>query len=96
MEDVRLYTVVLDDEVDAHDLDLTDLGEGTALAARHLLVTSSLTQSRLYHEIKWRLPADTALFVGELAITPKMKGQAPGSVAWVREVVELNGLFETD
>lgn len=36
---------------------------------------------------------NAALFVGELAATPKMKGQAPGSVAWAREAVELNGLF---
>ena len=34
-----------------------------------------------------RLPADTALFVGRLADTPKMKGQRPGSVRWSREHV---------
>lgn len=96
MDDVDLYSVVFDADVAAGDVDLTDLGEGIALAAQHLLVMSSLTQSRLYHEIKWRLPEDAALFVGKLGSTPKMKGQAAGSVAWVREAVETNGLFEAD
>ncbi len=93
MDDVDLYTVVFDEDVAASEFDLADLGESTALAAHHLLVMSALTQSRLYHEIKWRLPENAALFVGELAATPKMKGQASGSVAWAREAVELNGLF---
>ncbi len=95
----NLFTVVFDAPEGADDLeldlkfDLEGLGVTTALASNHLLVVSGLTQSELYHEIKYRLPDGAALFVGVLGTTPKMKGQAPGSVAWTREAVASNDLF---
>lgn len=78
------YTVVVDPAVGLDDTELDDLGVEQRLSASHALVETDLTQSELYHDIKWRLPADTALFVGRLAAVPKMKGQRPGSVGWSR------------
>jgi len=78
------YTVVVDPAVGLDDIELDDLGVEQRLSASHALVRTELTQSELYHDIKWRLPDDTALFVGRLASTPKMKGQRPGSVRWSR------------
>lgn len=78
------YSVVVDPEVGLDEIDLDDLGIEQRLSASHALVETELTQSELYHDIKWRLPDDTSLFVGRLAATPKMKGQRPGSVQWSR------------
>jgi hypothetical protein len=49
-----------------------------------VLVDSALTRSKLYHRIKWALPAGTALLVAPLAEAPKFKGMAAGALAWVR------------
>ena len=43
------------------------------------------TRSRLYHDVKARLHADSALLVARLDHAPKLKGMAPGSTSWVRE-----------
>ncbi len=90
-----LFTVVFDAPGGTDDLalDIDRVGVAMALAPNHVLVVSRLTQSELYHEIKYRLPDGAALFVGVLAATPKMKGQAAGSVAWTREAVGSNDLF---
>ena len=79
-----MYTVVVDQAVDLDEIDLDDLGDDQRLSSSHALVRTELTQSELYHDIKWRLPDGTSLFVGRLADTPKMKGQRPGSVTWSR------------
>ena len=81
------YSVVVDPDVGLDGIELDDLGVEQRLSSSHVLVRADLTQSELYHAVKWRLPADTALFVGRLADTPKMKGQRPGSVRWSREHV---------
>ena len=78
------YSVVVDPATGLDDIDLDDLGVEQRLSASHALIETELTQSELYHDVKWRLPDDTALFVGRLAATPKMKGQRPGSVRWSR------------
>jgi hypothetical protein len=85
--------VVFDVPDGAAEPGLDGLGVATAPASNHLLVVSLLTQSELYHEIKCRLPDDRALFVGVLAATPTMEGQAAGSVAWTRDAVASNDLF---
>lgn len=50
---------------------------------------SSLTRSRLYHDIKHQLPADAALLVAPLSDTrdgwPKFKYLNPGALAWLRD-----------
>jgi hypothetical protein len=50
-----------------------------------LLVESSDTLSRVFHELKWSLSEDAALFVAPLAATPKLRGLAPGTLSWLRE-----------
>lgn len=49
-----------------------------------LLVDSDLSRSKLYHRIKWALPADTPVLVAPLEEAPKFKGMAKGSLNWVR------------
>lgn len=78
------YSVVVDPAVGLDDVELDDLGVEQRLSASHALVRTELTQSELYHDVKWRLPDDTALFVGRLSSKPKMKGQRPGSMGWSR------------
>ncbi len=65
-------------------LELDEPGPAIELAPRLYLVESELTQSRLYHVVKWSLPTDTPLLVACLDGTPKFKGMAPGATAWVR------------
>jgi len=50
-----------------------------------LLVDSSDTLSRVYHELKWSLPDDSPLFVVPLAERPKLKGLAGGTQTWLRD-----------
>ena len=52
------------------------------------LVRSDLSQSKVYHRIKWQLPKDTPLVVATLAEAPKFKGMAKGSLKWVRQARE--------
>ncbi len=49
-----------------------------------LLVESADTLSRVFHELKWALSEDAALFVGPLAATPKLRGMSPGTLSWLR------------
>jgi hypothetical protein len=50
-----------------------------------VLVDSDDTLSRVYHELKWSLPAGTALAVVPLHELPKASGLAPGTQAWLRD-----------
>jgi hypothetical protein len=50
-----------------------------------LLVDSSETLSRVFHELKWALAEGTPLLVAPLAATPKLRGLAPGTLRWLRE-----------
>lgn len=59
-------------------------GDGQVLADDLLLIASDLSQSKLYHRIKWQLPQGTPLIVGTLSGAPKFKGMASGAVAWLR------------
>ena len=47
------------------------------------LIESELTQSRLYHLVKWSLPPDTKLLVAAVG-RPKFKGMEPGALSWLR------------
>lgn len=64
--------------------DLDELGPGIELAPRLHLIESELTQSRLYHLVKWSLPTDTPLLVACVDEPPKFKGMVPGATKWVR------------
>ncbi len=48
------------------------------------LIDSDDRQSRVFHELKWALPEDTALFVTRLDTRPKLKNVPPGTLAWLR------------
>ncbi len=50
-----------------------------------LLVESTDTLSRVYHELKWSLPDDNPLLVAPLAERPKLKGLAQGTQTWLRD-----------
>lgn len=54
-------------------------------ADRVYLVESDESLSRVYHELKWALPHDTALLVVPVGRTPKLKGLAPGTTTWLRD-----------
>lgn len=56
-----------------------------ALDEHLAFVETTLTRSRLYHEVKWAAPPDTPLLVVELRSRPKFKDMAPGSTAWIRD-----------
>ena len=55
-----------------------------------ILVESGLTRSKLYHRVKWALPAGMALLVAPLAEAPKFKGMAGGALAWTRRRTEIS------
>lgn len=65
-------------------LELDEFGEHQQLAPQLSLVESELTQSRLYHLVKWSLPPGSELLVAAVDGRPKFKGMEPGSLAWVR------------
>ena len=50
-----------------------------------LLVESTDSLSRVFHELKWALPEGTPLFVAPLAATPKLRGLEDGTLSWLRE-----------
>lgn len=54
------------------------------LEDRLAFVRSDLHRSAVYHGLKDALPSGTSLLVTELQEVPKMKGMAPGSLAWAR------------
>ena len=49
-----------------------------------LLVESTDTLSRVFHELKWALSEDASLLVGPLAATPKLRGLNSGTLSWLR------------
>jgi hypothetical protein len=49
-----------------------------------VLVESEETRSAVYHALRAELPEGSALLVAEPDEVPKMKGMAPGAVAWAR------------
>ncbi len=49
-----------------------------------VFVDSDDTLSRVYHELKWSLPDDSALVVAPLAAAPKLKYLHPGTQSWLR------------
>jgi hypothetical protein len=49
-----------------------------------VLIDSSESLSRVYHELKWSLAGGSALFVAPLASRPKLARVASGTLAWVR------------
>lgn len=66
-------------------LELDDLaGPRQQLTPQLSLIDSELSQSRLYHLVKWSLPPDTQLLVAAVDGRPKFKGMEPGSLAWLR------------
>ncbi|WP_027861878.1 hypothetical protein [Marmoricola sp. URHB0036] len=50
-----------------------------------LLIDSSDTLSRVFHELKWALSEDAKLFVAPVAATPKLRGVEAGTLSWLRE-----------
>lgn len=72
------------------DVDLREVLEvgagddGFELLAGLLLVDSPLGRSPLYHRVKDLQPAGEPLLVAPLDEAPKLKGMAPGAVAWLR------------
>ena len=50
-----------------------------------LLISSTESLSRVYHEFKWALPGEAALLVVPLADRPKLKGVRPGTQTWLRD-----------
>ncbi|GAA1538142.1 hypothetical protein [Nocardioides humi] len=55
------------------------------LAEGLVVVESTESLSRVYHELKWSLPEGTALLVAPLAERPKLKGLPPGTTTWLRD-----------
>ena len=53
------------------------------LRAGLIIVDSALTRSKLYHQVKWALPAGTALLVAPLSEPPKFKGMEAGALSWI-------------
>lgn len=49
-----------------------------------VLIESSDTLSRVYHELKWGLPGGAALLVAPLSGRPKLARVAGGTLSWVR------------
>jgi len=49
------------------------------------LISSSESLSRVYHALKWALPADSALVVAAVAQVPKLRGLPPGTLNWLRD-----------
>ena len=49
-----------------------------------LLIESEDTLSRVFHELKWALSEESALFVAPVAATPKLRGLAAGTLSWLR------------
>ncbi len=54
-----------------------------------LLVDTTETTSRVYHDIKWLLPDGCALLVAPLERRPKARGVAAGTVSWLRARLPL-------
>ena len=79
----QLFVVFFESATDpsaiAEELNMVKLSFGL------FLVHSSLTQSKLYHKIKWAVEPEN-LFVGKLKDLPKFKGMEAGTLKWVRSL----------
>jgi hypothetical protein len=49
-----------------------------------VLIDSTDTLSRVFHELKWALSEDAALLVAPVAATPKLRGVSPGTLSWLQ------------
>ena len=78
-----LYLVSHDSER-AIDPELLLALDRFALRPGLMLVETADPLSRLYHRIKWALPAGTVLLVAPLAGAPKFKLMQAGALAWLR------------
>jgi hypothetical protein len=58
--------------------------EAREVAPGLLLLESTESLSAVYHAVKWSLPQDAALVVTPVPLTPKSRGLAPGTTAWLR------------
>jgi hypothetical protein len=58
--------------------------EARRIAPGLLLIDSTETLSAVYHALKWSLPDESALIVSPVPQTPKSRGLAPGTTAWLR------------
>jgi hypothetical protein len=65
--------------------------EARPIAPGLLLLESPETLSVVYHALKWALPDRTALIVTPVHDTPKSRGMAPGTVAWLRRRTSAPG-----
>ena len=81
-EQLYLVHLRLDRDAQLSGLDLH--GDGRAIAENLYLIYSDLSQSKLYHRIKWQLPDHTPLIVATLRGAPKFKGMAKGAQKWLR------------
>lgn len=63
-------------------------GDAHVLASDLWLIRSDLSRSKLYHRIKWQLPADSPLLLAPLEDNregwPKFKGMEAGALKWLR------------
>jgi hypothetical protein len=58
--------------------------EAREIAPGLLLLDSAETLSVVYHALKWALPDGAAMVVSPVHQTPKSRGLAPGTTAWLR------------
>jgi hypothetical protein len=58
--------------------------EAREIATGLMLLDSTESLSAVYHAVKWSLPHDAALIVTPVPHTPKSRGMAPGTTAWLR------------
>jgi hypothetical protein len=58
--------------------------EAREIASGLTLLDSTESLSAVYHAVKWTLPHDAALIVTPVPHTPKLRGLAPGTTAWLR------------
>lgn|GEM_PF-6127796 len=71
----------LDPDAEGPWEEILELADGVAF------VRSDLHRSAVYHGLKDVLPTGASLLVTELHEVPKMKGMAPGALAWARRAI---------
>jgi hypothetical protein len=81
----------LDEEVSSEAQRMTELEgpwvEVCPLADHLLFVDSDHSRSAVYHALKDHLPRGAPLLVAACDEIPKLKGMAPGALAWARDRV---------
>ena len=65
--------------------------EAREIAPGLLLLESKETLSVVYHALKWSLLDGTSLIVSPVQQTPKSRGMAPGTTAWLRRRTSAPG-----